>query len=113
MSDFVKIEDFKNPVQFGDNIHLKVNNNIFIGEVRNRYVHFEGYCNNFIFKHLNLNKYEFCSEHYGYEVGYGDWPEFKSGDFCALTKVLIEIFKLLDPNNKPPKLKRKTIFLRD
>ena len=36
--------------------------------------------NDAIFSLLGLNKYSFCSRHYGYTTDSGDWPYFKNND---------------------------------
>lgn len=46
------------------------------------------YGNDIIFIDLGLDKEEFCEKYYGYRGSNGDWPEYKSGDFKALTRVV-------------------------
>lgn len=49
-----------------------------------------------IFRDLKLDKFKFCSDYYGYEPGRGDWPESRSEDYSALTKVVEALFPYCD-----------------
>jgi hypothetical protein len=72
------------------------------------------YDNDTIFKELNLDKYKFCSEHYGYKTESGLWPSFTPRDYAAATRVIIALFNIIEHNVEPKvKIKYKTIFLRD
>ena len=52
--------------------------------------------NDQIFKDLKLDKYKFFSNWYGYEPGVGSWPESKTGDYLALTRVVKALFPYCD-----------------
>ena len=51
-----------------------------------------------IFSVLSLEKYKFCSAHYGYPANSGNWPVANIRDFPALTRVVTELFKIIESN---------------
>ena len=65
-------------------------------EVHKSFLKEEDSHNDQIFKDLKLDKYKFFSNYYGYEPGVGSWPESKSGDYSALTKVVEALFPYCD-----------------
>ena len=53
--------------------------------------------NDQIFAKLGIeNKEAFCSNHYGYTVTRGAWPEFKDYDFPAATRLVKALFILIE-----------------
>ena len=58
----------------------------------------EPYCNNeAIFNVLSISsKEDFASNAYGYECSGGSWPECKPYDYAALTKCVIELYKIIE-----------------
>jgi len=48
--------------------------------------------NSKIFKALDIERYEFCTKHYGYESNCGDWPECDYVDMAALTRVVRALY---------------------
>lgn len=52
--------------------------------------------NDGIFNKLGLNKYEFCSKYYGYEVKVGSWPVFNVDDYKAATRVVKALFEIIE-----------------
>jgi hypothetical protein len=57
------------------------------------------YHNDAIFTELGLDPREFCSKYYGYESGYGRWPDYKDYDFEAATNVVKALYTLIDTMN--------------
>ena len=49
-----------------------------------------------IFRDLELDKFKFCSDYYGYKPGRGDWPESKYEDYTALTRLVEALFPYCD-----------------
>lgn len=49
-----------------------------------------------IFTDLKLDKFEFCSDCYGYKSDIGGWPESKYKDYTALTRVVEALFPYCD-----------------
>ena len=92
----------KHDLQEDDRIVFKISNDSIYHTVRSDYLETESpfIDNGIIFKELSVDKYSFCSEHYGYEVCDGDWPWFNYQDFSALTRVVYQLFKIIDDNNK-------------
>ena len=45
---------------------------------------------------LELDKYKFCSDCYGYEANSGSWPFSKNKDYAALTRVVESLFPYCD-----------------
>ena len=41
-----------------------------------------------------IEKYSFASEAYGYKTEDGDWPTCESGDYAALTRLVLKLFTL-------------------
>lgn len=99
----------------GDKIILTVKDKYYIYTVYSQHlcIRSSGY-NDQIFTDLKLNKFNFCSDCYGYEPGKGDWPESKNGDYTALTRVVEALFPYCDEvtvNNEVIYSKsEKTIF---
>lgn len=67
-------------------------------------------CESKIFKILNIeNHIEFCSTFYGYpakEVPKFAWPDCKTYDYAALTRVIIALFDIISGKTEIPKLKK-------
>ena len=49
-----------------------------------------------IFIDLELDKYKFCSDCYGYNVDSGAWPNSKYKDYAALTRAVEALFPYCD-----------------
>lgn len=53
--------------------------------------------NDMIFKMLELDKYKFAEKAYGYDINRkGYWPNSKNYDFEALTKLVKELYKIIE-----------------
>ena len=69
-------------------------------EVRNCYLEGNDISNDKIFGVLGIkDKNVFCSSAYGYKYGDGLFPQCRDGDFPALTRVALELFKRCDRYN--------------
>lgn len=58
--------------------------------------------NDGIFDALKLEKEEklaLASEHYGYKVYQGDWPDYKPGDYAAATRLVKALYDLCNIHN--------------
>lgn len=64
-------------------------NNSFIGSQ-------EHINNDRIFEELSISKYSFCSKLYGYDTSTGSWPYCKIDDYEALTRVCLELFRIIE-----------------
>lgn len=53
--------------------------------------------NSRIFKILSIpSKEKFATNAYGYAHDYGDWPECKKDDYPALTRLVVELYKIIE-----------------
>lgn len=53
--------------------------------------------NDQIFDKLDIkDKYTFCSSRYGYVVAIGIWPEYKSHDYSAATRLVKALFEIIE-----------------
>jgi hypothetical protein len=51
------------------------------------------YRNDIIFDKLSLNPEQFCKMYYKYSPGQGEFPEYNHGDYEAVTRVTLELFR--------------------
>lgn len=51
--------------------------------------------NSKIFRTLSISKYDFTTNAYGYGCFGGDWPECNLNDYSALTRCVIELYKII------------------
>lgn len=49
-----------------------------------------------IFEELNLSRFEFCQQYYGYPPSYGCWPRSNDRDYKALTRVAKALMELYE-----------------
>lgn len=94
-----------NVLEEGDHIKLH-NSDIFIvcyDCLVNRATDHDVYSADFdqdIFKYLGLDAYRFCENCYGYkplnDPNDYDWPNCKIGDFAALTRVVLELYDIVE-----------------
>ena len=72
------------------------------------------FTNGQIFIDLNLDKYKFCSDCYGYKTDCGAWPNSKDKDYAALTRAVEALFPYCDKVTVDGKVvyskSEKTIF---
>lgn len=90
---------YRNLKDLGSDI-LREYDIVYFGElkynVRSSYLYSSKSSNEKIFKRLDIDKYYFCHDHYGYEPGTGDWPQSKEGDYKALTRVVKALFEIIE-----------------
>lgn len=85
-----KTVDFCDLVILGKRLH----------QVMDSYLKNLDVCNNSeVFETLNLDKFTFCEEHYGYPPLNTDFPKSKKEDYEALTRLVIALMKLSEKNN--------------
>ena len=81
----------------GQEVVFTIKDTDYIYTVCTEYLSIQGsFRNDKIFKDLGLNKINFCSDCYGYNPYDGDWPESRSGDFAALTRLVEALFPYCD-----------------
>ena len=64
--------------------------------VNSRFLKEDSLYNDKIFNVLSISKEGFASNAYGYECNGGAWPECKPYDYAALTKCVIELYKIIE-----------------
>lgn len=99
----------------GDTIIFTIKDKNYIYTIYSNHLCIKGAgYNDRIFIDLGLNKYNFCSDCYGYNPGVGDWPESKDKDYAALTRVVEALFPYCDEVTVDEKVvyskSKKTIF---
>lgn len=95
MATYKCLADIQDKIlEFNDTVILKGIKYI----VQSRYLQEGDSANNSaIFKALSIpSKEEFTTKAYGYECNGGDWPECKQHDYKALTKCIIELYKIIE-----------------
>jgi hypothetical protein len=115
MTEYKKYDELKGKIlAFGDVVYFQE----LKYEVGYRYLNDKNnYSNSLIFERLGLNKTEFCSKAYGYESDFyvhdlssRSFPECKSYDYPALTRVVLNLFALIEGKKiKGSKIKIKPI----
>lgn len=77
-------------VKNGDIFTFSLNGKEYKYKVRSTYLYLMNSClsNDGIFHLLSLDKYDFCSHHYGYATHKGSWPEYKRHDYAAAQRVI-------------------------
>ena len=63
--------------------------------VEGSHLSFDDGNNDTVFKKLGINKEKFCDQYYGYENLGGDWPEYRDGDYKALTRCVAALAKII------------------
>ena len=53
-------------------------------------------CNDKIFQDLKISKFDIAEQAYGYCSFGGDWPECSKDDYSALTRLVIELYKIIE-----------------
>lgn len=93
-----------NYVALGDQIHFT---DSIKYQVETRFLKgLTGAQNSTIFTYLGVDKYEFCKEAYGYTPYDGGFPESKTDDYEALTRVIKAIFAKLEELDIPKTITR-------
>lgn len=90
----------KYPLSHNDKICWNIDNVLYCGRVDNGYIDIIGHSNGRIFEILGVEKYHFCTQHYGYYTHDGDWPWANEDDYEGLSKVVIALFDLINAHNK-------------
>lgn len=79
-----------------DKVYFYFNGKELNYEVRSRFLSSRDGDNSKIFDLLKINKQEFTSKAMGYQCDDGQWPEYKPHDYLAATKVVLELYKLIE-----------------
>ena len=88
-----------NILEMNDLVIFKIKNKTLKYTVRNSYLKGPDF-NDEIFIVLGIkNKRAFCSSAYSYEDSDGVFPQCRNGDYPALTRVALELFKRCDRYN--------------
>lgn len=83
-----------------EDVTFKIGSKTFEGHLYQNHVCMKYNPNYAVFDALNIpNKKEFCSKHYGYRADDGGWPECKSGDYEALSRLIHALQELCDKHN--------------
>jgi hypothetical protein len=96
------VVDFRVKNKQGESFHLKYNvEENFLMNERNVLQASPPvkWCNDGIFRILELDPYEFCSKYYGYTTYAGGWPFYKNCDFEAVTNVVKALYTLIETMN--------------
>lgn len=78
----------KDPEKPETEVYFTIDGVTYAYQLESTYYNHPSGDNNMIFELLGVNKYQFCSEAYGYEAGGGDWPVWKFGDKEAPIKIV-------------------------
>ncbi len=101
------LED-KKELQFDDIVEFTVKEKIIKYIVKYDHLlnkdHKRGKLNNEIFRILKIDKYKIAEKAYGYKQKYGMWPCSKNEDFPALTRLVAELYIIIE--------KRKIVFTK-
>ena len=73
-----------------DQVSFEIEGTTYTGKIGYNYISFSSVDNDIVFKLLNISdKHAFCDKYYGYKSKRDcDWPEYKSGDIAAVTRVI-------------------------
>jgi hypothetical protein len=88
-------------LKFDDEILFKIKDNQYKYYVKESYLLYVNGYNDMVFLELDIHKSEFCSKHYGYESLFTMWPECKSHDYEALTRVVNALFDEIKKKYSP------------
>lgn len=61
------------------------------------------------FDELDLLRFDFASAYYGYKTINGSWPECKKGDYKALTRLVLALFKKCEEFNAAQNTSKETM----
>ena len=86
----------KRELEFGDIVIFTVNKEILKYTVYQYFLSLDKIYNDTIFKLLKIDKYEIAEKTYGYKVN-GSWPNSKSNDYPALTRLVKELYRIIEP----------------
>lgn len=83
-----------------ENVTFVIGSKTFEGYISKNHVCLVYTTNYAVFDALNIpSKKEFCSKHYGYRADDGGWPECKSGDYEALSRLIHALQELCHEHN--------------
>ena len=84
-------------LQLEDIVEFTIKKEILKHDVRPWFLNLKDITNNEIFKVLNIDKYKLAKKAYGYRAcGDGAWPESKTDDFPALTRLVKELYLIIE-----------------
>ena len=86
----------------GDNVFFKVGDETFEYTVSDCFLNHRRGDNDAIFTALGLDKtdkIDLASDNYGYDANNGDWPEYRSTDFAAATRLIKALYDLCNIHN--------------
>lgn len=86
-------------LQFGDIVKFRLGNKTVPYNVHDGFLNTPEPPNSKIFDELDLLRFDFASAYYGYKTINGSWPECKKGDYKALTRLVLALFKKCEEFN--------------
>ncbi len=86
----------KKVLDFEDIVIFTVNEQVISYKVRTNHLQNNYYFNSEIFTILDINSYELATKAYGYTSRGGGWPSSKEHDFLALTRLVKELYKIIE-----------------
>ncbi len=79
-----------------DIVEFTVNKEIIEYTVCHSFLSTNKVLNSTIFKILGLNPYKIAEKRYKYKITQGCWPNSNFGDFPALTRLVKELYKIIE-----------------
>ena len=101
--NYETLDPLNNPLKPYDDVVFHMENIELIYKVREDYLECLNCSNDAIFMYLELDRYAFCSEHYGFSTCEGNWPFFHHKNYCEATNCVIALFDIVTNNAKDVK----------
>ena len=92
----------KGKLEHNDIVEFNVKEEILEYRVQNNFLIYKSYKNDKIFDILEIDKIDVAKKTYGYEIENefsrknSYWPYSKSSDYSALTRLVIELYKIIE-----------------
>lgn len=86
----------------GDKVSFKVGDKVHEYTVSITFLNHETARNEVVFNALGMTREQrlaIASQHYGYRADQGDWPEYKSNDYAAATRLVKAVYDLCNIYN--------------
>ena len=96
-------------LRFGDIVKFRLGNKTVPYNVHDGFLNTPEPPNSKIFDELDLLRFDFASAYYGYKTINGSWPECKKGDYKALTRLVLALFKKCEEFNAAQNTSKETM----